>query len=343
MEIIRFNTLWFKKYTYLFNSSLILLLLMIFSLSLLSPVTAEQEKEELLIGIDEKLGKQAVLNYTFLTAEKDTVNLAKLIDRPTILSFVYFKCPGICTPLLGGLLDVVDQVKLEPGTDFQVITISMNKDEGPALALKKKENYLKGSKRNFPLQHWWWLTGDSANIQGATESLGFKFKRMDKGYQINDGTLTMMKENNVPPNVIQKLKALDGRTFEEETKFITALENMLGKGLSLQFRAPILEHAHVVDFAHPAAIMALSEEGKIARYLHGITFNPFDLKMAIMEASEGRSGPSVAKVIKFCFSYDPEGRGYVFNFMKVGASLVLLFAAVFVITITLRKKKDKKG
>jgi protein SCO1/2 len=96
------------------------------------------------------------------------------------------------------------------------------------------------------------------------------------------------------------------------------------------------------DFAHPAALIMLSPEGKIARYLYGITFNQFDLKMAIIEASEGRVGPTIAKVIKFCFSYDPEGRKYVFNFLKVAASAIILFVVVFVAVLSLKSTKNRK-
>ena len=83
-------------------------------------------------------------------------------------------------------------------------------------------------------------------------------------------------------------------------------------------------------------------DGKISRYLYGTSFNHFDLKLALMEASEGRIGPTLAKVIKFCFSYDPEGREYVFNFLKVSAVLTLMFAAGF-IAFVLRKTNKING
>ncbi|MBM4346520.1 MAG: SCO family protein, partial [Deltaproteobacteria bacterium] len=70
-------------------------------------------------------------------------------------------------------------------------------------------------------------------------------------------------------------------------------------------------------FQHPVALIVLSPNGKITRYLYGMEFLPFDLKMAILEASEGRVGPTISKVLRFCFSYDPKGRKYVFNTLKV--------------------------
>jgi len=244
----------------------------------LQPALAREtgDAEKVPIGINEHLGETIPLNYTFVDEKGDTLSLAELVDKPTILNFVYFNCPGICTPLLGGLQDVIDKVDLKPGVDFKILTISINKDETPELALSKKRNYFKGLKREFPEEAWLWMTGDSANITGLTDAVGFNFRRTGD------------------------------------------------------------------DFAHPAALIMLSPDGKIARYLYGITFNQFDLKMAVIEASEGRVGPTIAKVIQFCFSYDPAGRKYVFNVLKVSATVIILFVIIFVAVTSLKPKKSRK-
>jgi protein SCO1/2 len=51
--------------------------------------------------------------------------------------------------------------------------------------------------------------------------------------------------------------------------------------------------------------------------------------MGLLEASEGRVGPTITKVLRFCFSYDPKGRKYVFNTLKVTATVTILFALSF--------------
>jgi protein SCO1/2 len=94
------------------------------------------------------------------------------------------------------------------------------------------------------------------------------------------------------------------------------------------------------DFLHPVSLVILSSEGKITRYIYGTEFLPFDLKMALMEASEGRVGPTLSKVLKFCFSYDPEGRKYVFNTLKVTGIVTLLFAFGFILFLVLKGKKQ---
>ncbi len=96
------------------------------------------------------------------------------------------------------------------------------------------------------------------------------------------------------------------------------------------------------EYIHPGTIIVLSPEGKVTRYLYGSTyFLPFDLKMAIVEAAEGRSGPTINKVLKFCFSYDPAGKKYVFNVTKVSGSIILLLAASLLFSMIFKGRKRK--
>ena len=58
----------------------------------------------------------------------------------------------------------------------------------------------------------------------------------------------------------------------------------------------------------PPAIMVLTPEGKMARYLYGIRFRPRDLRFALTEASEGRSTSTIDKILLWCYHYDPHGQ-----------------------------------
>ena len=93
------------------------------------------------------------------------------------------------------------------------------------------------------------------------------------------------------------------------------------------------------DFEHPVTLVILSQEGKITRYIYGTDFLPFDLKMAILEASEERVGPTVSKVLRFCFSFDPKGRKYVFNTLKVTGIVTLFFALSLILFLVFKGKK----
>jgi protein SCO1/2 len=226
------------------------------------------------IGVVEHLGEFAPLDLHFQNENGDTVLLRDVVNTPTVVSLVYFNCPGLCSPLLGGVVDVLDRMSLKPGIDYKAVTISFDPTDTPELAREKKKNYFKAFKHGpFPEEDWLWLTGDSVSIKKFTDAVGFKYKKEGKQY------------------------------------------------------------------IHAGALIVLSSEGKISRYLRGIEFQPFDLKMAITEASQGRVGPTISKVLLYCFSYDPAGKRYAFNFMKVGGTIFLFFVVVFIGFLTIRGKK----
>jgi len=101
--------------------------------------------------------------------------------------------------------------------------------------------------------------------------------------------------------------------------------------------------AGVVDYIHPGTLIMLSPKGKITRYLNGISQLPFDVKMALMEAGEGKVGPTIAKKLLFCFAYDPKGKTYVFKWEKItGIVMTLIMLGFFFYLVkTTRRKEDK--
>lgn len=106
--------------------------------------------------------------------------------------------------------------------------------------------------------------------------------------------------------------------------------------------------AGVVDYIHPAALIMLSPEGKVTRYLNGIEQLPFDVKMAVMEAGQGKVGPTIAKNLLYCFAYDPKAKTYIFKWEKIaGAVMTLIMLAFFFYLVrTSRREEDtqqKKG
>jgi protein SCO1/2 len=93
------------------------------------------------------------------------------------------------------------------------------------------------------------------------------------------------------------------------------------------------------DFIHAATIMLLSPEAKITRYLYGTYFLPFDVKMAVVEAAQGKSGPTISKILNYCFSYDPDGKKYVFNITKVSATIIITLALGLLLYLIFSKRK----
>jgi len=129
------------------------------------------------VGVIEHLGKTIPLDLKFVNDKFDTVTLKQLITKPTILSFVYFDCPGLCSPLLEGVGDVIHKTDMKLGKDYQVITISFNYRDTPQKAKEKKKRFIdKYSKGNG--DGWIFLTTDSATIFKITNATGFKTKAM---------------------------------------------------------------------------------------------------------------------------------------------------------------------
>jgi protein SCO1/2 len=94
------------------------------------------------------------------------------------------------------------------------------------------------------------------------------------------------------------------------------------------------------DFEHPVSLIILAPNGKITRYMYGTDFLPFDLKMALIEASQGKIGPAISKVVRFCFRYDPKANKLVFNTLKVTGAVTLVFALSFVAFLIFKGRKQ---
>ena len=80
------------------------------------------------------------------------------------------------------------------------------------------------------------------------------------------------------------------------------------------------------QYAHPAALFILTPDGHIARYLYGVTFSPRDLRLGLLDASHGKVGGIVDRVLMTCYHFDPASRKYgpfMFGFMRLGALLIL--------------------
>jgi protein SCO1/2 len=97
------------------------------------------------------------------------------------------------------------------------------------------------------------------------------------------------------------------------------------------------------QFAHPAAISVLTPDGRMSRYLYGVEFAPRDLKLALVEASEGRVGSIVDQAMLFCYHYDPETGKYgfvVMNIVRVAGALTVLLMVGFILMSLRRERRQ---
>jgi protein SCO1/2 len=96
------------------------------------------------------------------------------------------------------------------------------------------------------------------------------------------------------------------------------------------------------DFLHPVVTVVVTGNGTITRYLYGVAVLPKDLTLAITEAKSGITGASVRKLMEFCFTYDPAAKTYVFNLLRVSATVVILCAGSFLAFLLLTGAKRKE-
>ena len=99
------------------------------------------------------------------------------------------------------------------------------------------------------------------------------------------------------------------------------------------------------EYAHPAAMYLGTPDGNLARYLYGIEFASNDIRLGLLEASQGRSISTVEKLIMYCYHYDPAGKKYALvamNVMRVGGVLTLLFIGGFFVLMWTRERRRRR-
>ena len=107
------------------------------------------------------------------------------------------------------------------------------------------------------------------------------------------------------------------------------------------------EYYYIKDkdqYAHPAVAYVLSPKGVISRYLYGLSYEPKNLKLALLEASQGKIGTTLDRILLYCYHYDPNASGYVLfanNIMNIGASLTLFILVLFILRLVIKNKKKK--
>lgn len=128
------------------------------------------------VGIDQKLNEQLPLDLKFRNEKGETVELGEYFhSKPVILSLVYYKCPMLCTQVLNGMVETFRTMKMMAGTEFEIVTVSIDHRETPAMAAEKKEVYVEEYGRAGVAQGWHFLVGDSVSIQKLADGVGFRF------------------------------------------------------------------------------------------------------------------------------------------------------------------------
>jgi protein SCO1/2 len=127
-------------------------------------------------GLEEKLGAQVPLDLDFVDENGHPVKLADLVDRPTILAPVYYRCSNVCNLLQGGLAEVLPKLNIKPGS-VRIVSLSFDVTETPNLARSSRRIYQAMLREAFPTDQWSFLTGDQQNIDRLLGAIGYQVAR----------------------------------------------------------------------------------------------------------------------------------------------------------------------
>ncbi|HET7892613.1 MAG TPA: SCO family protein [Candidatus Sulfotelmatobacter sp.] len=129
------------------------------------------------VGIEQHLNGQVPPDLAFVDDAGRAVKLGDYFGKkPLILNLVYYNCTMLCGEALAGLTGAMKMVKFDVGNQFDVLTISFNPQETPAIAAAKKQDYLKRYGRPGAANGWHFLTGPAESINALTKAVGFQYQ-----------------------------------------------------------------------------------------------------------------------------------------------------------------------
>jgi protein SCO1 len=162
-----------------------------------APKLAANEK------IVEKPNAQVPLNLHFTDESGKDVKLGDYFhpNRPVLLTMVYFGCPRLCNLSLNDMTKALRKIDLEPGKQFEIVTVSFNPEEGPELAAAKKKNYVESLGKPEAASGWHFLTNrnpDIAHQLGDAIGFGFRLDPAQPGsYQHETGLFVCTPEGRL--------------------------------------------------------------------------------------------------------------------------------------------------
>ncbi len=251
------------------------------------------ERKELVgAQIVPKLGATVAADLSFVDEDGHDVTLGSLFrGRPVLLTLGYYECPMLCSLVLNAALDGVVQSAMKPGEDFDIVSVSFNPKDTPAIASKKRDLYLKTMTDRIgaplPVATWRFLTSKP----GPTGSPA------------------------------------------DEAPQARLLAETLGFGYSYD--------AKTDNYAHAAGLFFLTKDRVLSRTLWGLTFSGRDVKLAAIEAGEGKVGSVGEQLLLTCFMFGADGKYsvYVWGIMRLAALFTVACVGGLLFVFWRRDKK----
>jgi protein SCO1/2 len=182
------------------------------------------------------------------------------------------------------------------------------------------------------------------------EDMAKMLSRLDLAENTDYKALTIsFAEDETPPLAKAKkkmfLESMNRPYVQDAWRFLLSENNssaILADKVGFKYKKTVSE-AGVVDWIHAATLIIISPQGKITRYLNGIEQLPFDVKMAVLESGQGKVGPTIAKTLLYCFTYDPKAKTYIFAWEKVVATVILIITIIFFIWLVKAGRRDQEN
>jgi protein SCO1/2 len=157
---------------------LILIALLFTTVSLRAQTAQEQIAAR--AGLEQRLGAQIPLDAIFRDEHGNARPLRNFFHgKPVVLALAYYECPNLCTLVLNGVLQTAQELKFNAGQEYEIVVVSFDARERPALAAAKKQIYTQRYGRAAAADGWHFLTGDKDAITKLAESVGYHFSYDD--------------------------------------------------------------------------------------------------------------------------------------------------------------------
>jgi protein SCO1/2 len=134
--------------------------------------------DDVLAGIhfEQKLGNQISLDLAFRDEAGRKVLLRNYAGKkPILLNLGYYECPMMCGLVLNGMVESMQDLRWTIGNEFEVVHISIDPRETPALAAGKKRSCMKRYGRDRANDGWHFLTGQKDAIETVSREIGFQY------------------------------------------------------------------------------------------------------------------------------------------------------------------------
>jgi len=250
-----------------------------------APAEPVRDPDPAKVGIDQHIGEEVPLDLVFRNEHDQPVKLGDCIGgKPTILVLAYYRCPQLCNLVLNELTECLRKIpQYSVGDQFNVVTVSFDPKDKPAIAWGKKQSYLQLYGRPDAERGWHFLTGEPSAIDELCRAAGFRYE------------------------------------YDAKTK----------------------------EYYHASGIMILTPEGKLSRYYYGIQYEPLDVRLGLVDASEGKTFSVAVKdqILQLCYRYDPHTGKYSANVMlalRIAAGITVLVLGVWLSRVWRRARRGSQ-